>query len=209
MQTKLLINGQLIAGEGAAQAVLNPSLGTTLVEINEASSSQVDAAVQAADAAFDSWSQTVPKDRAQLLLRLADAIDANAESLARLESNNCGKPYSAALNDELPAVADVFRFFAGASRCMSGSADRRRPAWCSGSCACRARGRGPGLAPVARCGCIGGACCMSPCGLRLQGLRSNWTWGGPVSIPCRLGRASGLLSPSSTVAWPPRAWHRC
>jgi aminobutyraldehyde dehydrogenase len=122
MQTKLLINGQLIAGEGAAQAVLNPSLGTTLVEINEASSSQVDAAVQAADAAFDSWSQTVPKDRAQLLLRLADAIDANAESLARLESNNCGKPYSAALNDELPAVADVFRFFAGASRCMSGSA---------------------------------------------------------------------------------------
>ena len=122
MQTKLLINGQLIAGEGAAQAVLNPSLGTTLVEINEASSSQVDAAVQAADAAFDSWSQTVPKDRAQLLLRLADAIDANAESLARLESNNCGKPYSAALNDELPAVADVFRFFAGASRCMGGSA---------------------------------------------------------------------------------------
>jgi aminobutyraldehyde dehydrogenase len=122
MQTKLLINGQLIAGEGAAQAVLNPSLGTTLVEINEASSSQVDAAVQAADAAFDSWSQTVPKDRAQLLLRLADAIDANAESLARLESSNCGKPYSAALNDELPAVADVFRFFAGASRCMSGSA---------------------------------------------------------------------------------------
>ena len=122
MQTKLLINGQLVAGDGAAQAVLNPSLGTTLVEINEASSSQVDAAVQAADAAFDSWSQTVPKDRAQLLLRLADAIDANAESLARLESNNCGKPYSAALNDELPAVADVFRFFAGASRCMSGSA---------------------------------------------------------------------------------------
>lgn len=122
MQTKLLINGQLIAGEGAAQAVLNPSLGTTLVDIHEASPAQVDAAVQAADAAFDSWSQTVPKDRAQLLLRLADAIDANAESLARLESNNCGKPYSAALNDELPAVADVFRFFAGASRCMSGSA---------------------------------------------------------------------------------------
>ncbi|MDH4608680.1 gamma-aminobutyraldehyde dehydrogenase, partial [Pseudomonas sp. BN102] len=42
--------------------------------------------------------------------------------LARLESQNCGKPYTAALNDELPAIADVFRFFAGASRCMSGSA---------------------------------------------------------------------------------------
>ena len=122
MQTKLLINGQLVAGEGAAQDVLNPSLGSVLIAINEASPAQVDAAVLAADAAFDSWSQTVPKDRAQLLLKLADAIEANGETLARLESNNCGKPFSAALNDEIPAVADVFRFFAGASRCMGGSA---------------------------------------------------------------------------------------
>ncbi len=122
MQTKLLINGQLVAGEGAAQAVLNPSLGTELATITEASEAQVDAAVRAADAAFDSWSQTAPKDRSLLLLKLADVIDANAEELARLESQNCGKPYSAALNDELPAIADVFRFFAGASRVMSGSA---------------------------------------------------------------------------------------
>ncbi|MFZ3186127.1 MAG: gamma-aminobutyraldehyde dehydrogenase [Pseudomonas sp.] len=122
MQTKLLINGQLVEGEGAAQAVLNPALGSVLVSINEASPAQVDAAVCAADMAFDSWSQTVPKDRAHLLLRLADAIEANAEVLARLESNNCGKPYSAALNDEIPAVADVFRFFAGACRTMGGSA---------------------------------------------------------------------------------------
>ena len=122
MQTKLLINGQLVTGEGTLQAVLNPSLGTTLVEINEASAAQVDAAERAADAAFDSWSQTTPKDRATLLLQLADKIDAHAEELARLESNNCGKPFSAALNDELPAIADVFRFFAGASRVMSGSA---------------------------------------------------------------------------------------
>ncbi|MFS2127843.1 gamma-aminobutyraldehyde dehydrogenase [Pseudomonas sp. Pseusp97] len=122
MQTNLLINGQLVAGEGEKLAVLNPSLGITLVEIAEATPAQVDAAVLAADAAFDSWSQTAPKDRSLLLLALADAIDANAEELARLESNNCGKPYSAALNDELPAVADVFRFFAGACRVMQGSA---------------------------------------------------------------------------------------
>jgi aminobutyraldehyde dehydrogenase len=122
MQTKLLINGQLVAGEGPAQAVLNPSLGAPLVQINEASEAQVDAAVRAADAAFDGWSQTTPKDRAMLLLRLADKIDAHAEELARLESDNCGKPYGAALNDELPAIADVFRYFAGASRCLTGSA---------------------------------------------------------------------------------------
>jgi aminobutyraldehyde dehydrogenase len=122
MQTKLLINGHLVAGDGPAQPVFNPAQGRVLVEINEATEAQVDTAVRAADAAFESWSQTAPKDRSLLLLKLADAIDANAEELARLESDNCGKPYHAALNDELPAIADVFRFFAGASRCMGGSA---------------------------------------------------------------------------------------
>ncbi|MFK0086590.1 gamma-aminobutyraldehyde dehydrogenase [Pseudomonas sp. NPDC090755] len=122
MQTKLLINGQLVTGEGASHAVLNPALGTTLVEIPEATQAQVDSAVRAADHAFEAWSQTTPKERSLLLLKLADLIDAHAEELARLESNNCGKPYAAALHDELPAIADVFRFFAGANRCMSGSA---------------------------------------------------------------------------------------
>ena len=122
MQTRLLINGHLVNGEGPAQPVLNPALGSVLVEINEASEAQVDAAVRAADNAFAEWSQTTPKDRSLLLLKLADAIEAHGEELAKLESDNCGKPYSAALNDEIPAIADVFRFFAGASRCMSGSA---------------------------------------------------------------------------------------
>lgn len=122
MQTHLLINGELIAGLGEAQAVLNPSLGTPLVQIAEATAEQVDAAVCAADAAFEQWSQTTPGERSALLLALADAIDANADELARLESQNCGKPYSAARNDELPAIADVFRFFAGAARCLQGSA---------------------------------------------------------------------------------------
>ncbi|WP_136477875.1 gamma-aminobutyraldehyde dehydrogenase [Pseudomonas sp. DG56-2] len=122
MQTRLLINGQLVAGEGNALAVLNPALGSVLVEINEASEAQVDAAVRAADHAFESWSQTTPKDRSLLLLKLADSIEAHGEELARLESDNCGKPYAAALNDEIPAIADVFRFFAGATRCLGGSA---------------------------------------------------------------------------------------
>jgi aminobutyraldehyde dehydrogenase len=122
MQTGLLINGQLVAGEGDSQPVLNPSRGMPLIAINEASNAQVDAAVNAADAAFDGWSQTTAKDRAMLLLRLADKIEAHAGELARLESDNCGKPYNAALNDEIPAIADVLRFFAGASRCMQGSA---------------------------------------------------------------------------------------
>ncbi|MNJ06640.1 Gamma-aminobutyraldehyde dehydrogenase [compost metagenome] len=122
MQTRLLINGQLVAGDGPALSVLNPALGSVLVDINEASEAQVDAAVRAADHAFETWSQTTPRDRSLLLLKLADAIEAHAEELARLESDNCGKPYAAALKDEIPAIADVFRFFAGATRCLSGSA---------------------------------------------------------------------------------------
>ena len=122
MQTKLLINGQFVAGEGTKLDILNPSTGEVIGQIAEASEAQVDTAVRAANAAFDGWSQTAPKDRAMLLLRLADRIEEHAEELARLESDNCGKPYAAALNDEIPAIADVFRFFAGACRVLPGSA---------------------------------------------------------------------------------------
>lgn len=113
MQTKLLINGALVAGEGDHVDVYNPSLGRVLVQTHEASHAQVHAAVQSADAAFEAWSQTPPKDRAALLLTLADRIDAQAAVFARLEADNCGKPFTAVLQDELPAVSDVFRFFAG------------------------------------------------------------------------------------------------
>lgn len=122
MQNKLLINGQLVAGHGPIQTVLDPALGSPIAEIPEATAEQVDAAVNAAEAAFPAWSQTPPKERAAALLQVAEVIDAHAEELARLESRNCGKPYAAALNDELPAIADVFRFFAGAVRCLQGSA---------------------------------------------------------------------------------------
>ena len=120
MQTKLLINGALVAGEGESHAVHNPSQGNVLVRITEASGAQVQAAVQSADEAFDAWSQTPPKERAALLLKLAERIDAQAHVFARLEADNCGKPFNAVLLDELPAVSDVFRFFAGAVRCLQG-----------------------------------------------------------------------------------------
>ncbi len=122
MQTRLLIDGQLVAGDGPLQDVLDPARGSVLVRIAEASELQVDAAVRAAEAAFPAWAESPPKDRAALLLRLADRIEAHAEELARLESANCGKPLAAVLGDEIPAIADVFRFFAGACRCLPGSA---------------------------------------------------------------------------------------
>ena len=121
MQTKLFINGQFVNGEGAPISVLNPATGAEICQVNEASIAQIEAAVSAAAAAFKTYKKTTPRDRATMLLKLADAIEANAVTFAELESQNCGKPYLAALNDEIPAVADVFRFFAGAVRNMTGS----------------------------------------------------------------------------------------
>ena len=122
MQTRLLINGQLETGSGAPLGVMNPSTGVEITTVAEASAEQVAAAIAAANNAFTGWALTPPRERAALLLAIADAIEAKGEYLARLESLNCGKPYAAALNDEIPAIADTFRFFAGACRCLGGSA---------------------------------------------------------------------------------------
>ena len=120
MKTPLLINGELVAGQGEIESVLDPSTGEVIARVAGASTAQVAAAVAAADRAFGSWRRTTPKDRATLLLALADRIDARAAELARLESLNCGKPETLALADELPAVTDVLRFFAGAARVRTG-----------------------------------------------------------------------------------------
>ena len=118
--TQMLIGHALVTGEGPGEAILNPSTGELLCTVPEASAEQLNLAVNAADRAFDGWSQTTPAERSNLLLKLADVIEANAEQFARLESLNCGKPYARALGDEIPAIADCFRYFAGAARCMSG-----------------------------------------------------------------------------------------
>jgi aminobutyraldehyde dehydrogenase len=121
MNTKLLVNGKLVKGKGEEENILNPATGKVIAQVAEASEEQITAAVNAAAKAFPGWAGTVPKDRATLLLKLADRIEAEAMDFARLESQNCGKPLNAALNDEIPAIADVFRFFAGAARTMHGA----------------------------------------------------------------------------------------
>jgi aminobutyraldehyde dehydrogenase len=120
-QTQLLIDGAFVPGEGEAERVLNPATGELLAAVPEASAEQLHKAVSAAHRAFESWRDTTPMERSRLLLKLADAIEAKAEDFARLESLNCGKPYARALGDELPAIADCFRYFAGAARCVGGT----------------------------------------------------------------------------------------
>ena len=122
MQTKLLIDGAFVAGEGPAETILNPATGETITEVPEASPDQIDAAVAAAERAFPAWARTTPAERSAMLARVADALEARAEEFAKLESANCGKPLQRVREDELPAIVDCFRFFAGAARCLPGSA---------------------------------------------------------------------------------------
>jgi aminobutyraldehyde dehydrogenase len=118
--SELLINGKLVQGQGREEQIINPATGEVVCTVNEAAPDQVDAAVKAATAAFDTWRETTPKERGDILLGIANWIEENGDMLAQLESTNCGKPINGARNDEIPAIADVFRFFAGAIRQQTG-----------------------------------------------------------------------------------------
>ena len=120
LDTQMLIGSKFVDGTEAPEPVINPKTEEAVVTLAEASSAQVDQAVNAAVNAFHSWSRTTPAERSGLLLKLADAVDREAEGFATLEALNCGKPRLRVLEDEMPAVADCFRFFAGAVRNMHG-----------------------------------------------------------------------------------------
>jgi aminobutyraldehyde dehydrogenase len=117
----MLIGANFVAGTEAPEAVVNPKTEETIVNLPDASPAQVDAAVTAAETAFKTWSRTTPAERSALLLKLADVIDREAEAFATLEALNCGKPRIRVLQDEMPAISDCFRFFAGAVRNMHGT----------------------------------------------------------------------------------------
>ncbi len=122
MDTMLLIGGTFEKGQGPAERVLNPKTGELIVEVPEAGAAQIDGAVEAAANAFGAWSRTTPSERSAMLLRLADLIEREAEGFADLEALNCGKPRHLVLADEIPAIVDCFRFFAGAARTMTAPA---------------------------------------------------------------------------------------
>lgn len=118
---ELLIGSAFVVGAETKEKILNPMTGALLTELAEASLAQVDAAVEAASKAFTAWSRTTPAERSRLLLKLADAIESAGEEFATLEALNCGKPRIRVLEDEIPAIVDCFRFFAGAARTMHGA----------------------------------------------------------------------------------------
>ena len=121
MNTEMLIGSRFEAGTEMAEQVLDPKTGGLIEAIPEASDTQIDAAVTSAEKAFASWSRTTPSQRSNYLLRIAQAIEDDADAFAALEALNCGKPINAVKNDEIPAIVDCWRFFAGAVRNMHGT----------------------------------------------------------------------------------------
>ncbi len=109
------------SASGQTVTVENPANGRAIAAVPSSAAEDVDRAVQAASQAFETWGKATPQDRSLALLRLADAVEANADELAGLESSQTGKPINVAAAD-MPAIADNFRFFAGAARNMEGKA---------------------------------------------------------------------------------------
>ena len=107
------------AVEGGTMEVLNPASGEAFARVPQGTQADVDRAVEAAKSALPEWLESTPQERSEALLKLAAALEEHSEDLARLESENVGKPLPAA-RDELPVCVDNIRFFAGAARVLEG-----------------------------------------------------------------------------------------
>ncbi len=113
---KMLINGKWVeAASGKTFPTYNPATGEVLSNVAEGDREDIDRAVKAARAAFDSgpWSKISPSERGRMMWRLADLIEKNAEEFAQLESLDNGKPLKIARIADLPLAVDHFRYYAG------------------------------------------------------------------------------------------------
>ena len=108
----------MAVGTGTVR-VIEPATEKVLAQIPEATVEDADRAIARAKAAFPAWKAVTPKDRAMLMRRLAAAIDAHREDLARLEARNAGKPIGDA-RGEVGMVVDVFNYYAGAPERLFG-----------------------------------------------------------------------------------------
>ena len=122
MQTRLFIGGEFVdAADGATLATIDPHDQSVLAEVAEAKEADVDRAVAAATQAFPAWSRRPAMDRGRLLLKLADAIEADAGNLALLETRDTGHPLRDTLGLDVPRTAATFRYFGGMADKFQGS----------------------------------------------------------------------------------------
>jgi len=122
--TKTLTNfvdGKAAALDGRELELVDPVTEEVFATSAVSSEQEIDAACQAAERAFESWGNTTPSERQLALLKIADAIEARAEQLVAVESENTGKPKALVLSEEIPPMVDQIRFFAGAARVLEGT----------------------------------------------------------------------------------------
>lgn len=106
--------------DGSSAMVVDPSTGEEYLEAPVSGPKDVDAAMTSAAGAFPAWRDATPSERSLALFRIADALEARGEDLVRVECDNTGKPFALTMSEELPALVDQIRFFAGAARHLEG-----------------------------------------------------------------------------------------
>ncbi|MDQ4095130.1 MAG: gamma-aminobutyraldehyde dehydrogenase [Actinomycetota bacterium] len=117
------------AADGRTTELVNPATGEVFAEAPLSSSDDIDKACAAARRGFEKWRDTTPSERSLALLRIADAIEQQAEEFVRLEVENTGKPVQLTLEEEVPPMVDQIRFFAGAARVLEGRSAGEYMAW--------------------------------------------------------------------------------
>src|SRR6267378_3238766 len=121
---QMFIDGKWVEGTGRDhQEIINPATGKVIAEVPKGTDEDVNLAVRAARDAYDDvWFDTTPRERSEMLLKLADMVMLHGDELAHIESDNVGKPLAPTISEEIPPIADCFRFFAGAARLLEGRA---------------------------------------------------------------------------------------
>ncbi|HXF73924.1 MAG TPA: gamma-aminobutyraldehyde dehydrogenase [Actinomycetota bacterium] len=121
---RMFIGGEFVdAVEGATRDIVSPASGEVIARVPEGSAADVDRAVAAAKRAFEeTWFDSTPGERSRALLKMADLVEEHGEELGRLEAENVGKVYSLTMSEEIPVIADQFRFFAAGARILDGLA---------------------------------------------------------------------------------------
>ena len=115
------VNGKFAdASDGRTSDVIDPSTGEVYAHAPVSGRQDVDAAMQAAANAFESWRDSTPSERSLALFRMADAMEQRADELVEAETRNTGKPVALTRSEEIPPSVDQVRFFAGAARLLQG-----------------------------------------------------------------------------------------
>ncbi|HET8525539.1 MAG TPA: aminobutyraldehyde dehydrogenase [Actinomycetota bacterium] len=121
---RMFIGGEWTdASDGNTREIVSPATGDAIAEVPEGTAADVDRAVAAAKKAYDeTWSDATPGERMRALLKMADIVEEHGDEIGRLESENVGKVLAITMSEEVPVIADQFRFFASGARVLEGLA---------------------------------------------------------------------------------------